>query len=211
MILVLIGMVIGVGIGTAKSHQPTAAQVAKADRNFERSMDACLNGKFIKESRLPAGQTLETWCSDTVNRSDYHIVTSGTVLDVSGLAEMLKAMSFLLIVIGVVIGASSVGADWQSGSMATLLTWDPRRIRVLLVRVAVVAVVVLVLALALQTVLSLMLAAGAALRGVTITPPGFWADVAQVILRIGGGGGRSRRSSASRSHRSAGARRRRSG
>lgn len=184
MILVLIGMAIGVGIGTVKSHQPTAAQVAKADRNYERSMNACLNGKFIKASQLPAGQTLDTWCADTVNRSDYHIVTGGTVLDVSGLAEMLKAMSFLLIVIGVVIGASSVGADWQSGNMATLLTWEPRRIRVLLVRVAVVAAVVFLLALALQTVFSLMLSAGAALRGVTITPPGFWAEVAQVILRI---------------------------
>jgi ABC-2 type transport system permease protein len=183
-ILALAITFIGVGIGAARSHNPTASEVAQADREFSRSLHACLKGKFVNEARLPSGEALETWCARTVNRTDFHVSGGGTVLEVSGLADMLKATSFLLIVLGVVIGASSVGADWQSGTMATLLVWEPRRLRVLLVRVAIVMAAVFVLAVLLQVALSLALLAGSALRGDASTPSGFLREVAQVVLRI---------------------------
>jgi len=34
-----------------------------------------------------------------------------------------------------VIGASSIGAEWQARSITTLLTWEPRRARVLAAKV----------------------------------------------------------------------------
>jgi ABC-2 type transport system permease protein len=188
-VLALLGIVVGVGIGTIKSHKPTLNDVARADRSFTRDMRSCLNGDLVDEQRLPAGETFETWCPQVVLRGDHpasaFASSNGTVLQLSGLQDVLKGTSFLLIVIGIVIGASSVGADWQSGSMATLLTWEPRRMRVLLVRVLVVALAVLVLALSLQVVLSLAMAVGAALRGDTTLPPGYITDVIEVILRVG--------------------------
>jgi ABC-2 type transport system permease protein len=183
-ILALVGILVGVGIGTAKSHKPTAVEVAHGDRVYAHDVRSCLNGRFIKEAQLPPGETLETWCADNVRRGQY-VFSSGTVLQLSGLEDILKGTSFLLIVIGLVIGASSVGADWQSESMATLLTWEPRRIRVLLTRVLVVMVVVFALAVVLQALLSFAMTAGSALRGASTTPPGFLTDVVEVTLRVG--------------------------
>ncbi len=97
----------------------------------------------------------------------------------------MKGSSFILIVLGLVIGASSVGADWQAGTMAALLTWEPRRVRIFLVRAAVVLASVFVLAVALQSLLALEYAAAAALRGTTLGTGGPWLrGVAGTVLRI---------------------------
>lgn len=188
-VLALVGILVGVGIGTVKSHKPTPNDAARAERAFTRATKSCLDGEFINERRLPAGETFETWCPQTVRRTDYRagVFASGrgTVLQLSGLEGVLKGTAFLMLVIGIVIGASSVGADWQSGSMGTLLTWEPRRVRVLLVRMAVVALVVLVLTILLQAALAFAMAAGAALRGDTTLPAGSVTDVIEVILRVG--------------------------
>jgi hypothetical protein len=84
-----------------------------------------------------------------------------------------------------VIGASSVGADWQQGTMGTLLTWEPRRVRVFAVRVVTIALVVAVLSLALQALLALGIAFVAATRGSVRGTDGAWvADVVATAGRI---------------------------
>ena len=121
-------------------------------------------------------------------------VTIGTInshpgheLQLFSLPDMLKGTAFILIVIGLVIGASSVGADWQTGGMSTILTWEPRRVMVLLGRTLVVVVSAFALAVALQAVLSFAIAGGASLRGSTVDTGGTWLrGVVGVILRIGG-------------------------
>jgi ABC-2 type transport system permease protein len=55
---------------------------------------------------------------------------------------------------GLVIGAGFIGAEWGSGTMAALLTWEPRRIRVLASKLITV-IVVLVLAGVLAMLLAL--------------------------------------------------------
>jgi ABC-2 type transport system permease protein len=110
----------------------------------------------------------------------------GSLLELFSLPDILRGTSFIVFVIGLVIGGSSVGADWQHGTMAALLTWEPRRVRVFLTRAAVVAIFVFVFAVVLQLALSLLLAAGAALRGGTGETGGAWLrDVAGTLLRIG--------------------------
>ncbi|MEA2591147.1 MAG: hypothetical protein QOD62_978 [Actinomycetota bacterium] len=69
--------------------------------------------------------------------------------------------------LGFVIGTSFIGAEWASGTMASLLTWEPRRIRVLLAKLAapiVVLVVVGAVAVALGLAGSWLIAA---IRGTT--------------------------------------------
>ena len=97
-----------------------------------------------------------------------HPNTSGAI-ELARLPDIMENVSFILIVFGLVIGASSVGADWQAGSMATLLSWEPRRIRVFLVRLLVVVVTVLLVAAALQALLALLYALVASTRGTTST------------------------------------------
>jgi ABC-type transport system involved in multi-copper enzyme maturation permease subunit len=111
----------------------------------------------------------------------------GSQLQLFSLPDILRGTSFIVFVIGVVIGGSSVGADWQHGTMAALLTWEPRRVRIFLTRAVVVMIFVFVFAVVLQIALSLMLAAGASLRGDTGETGGAWLrEVAGVMLRVGG-------------------------
>ena len=111
----------------------------------------------------------------------------GSELQLSSLPDILRGTSFVVFLIGVVIGGSSVGADWQQGTMAALLTWEPRRVRVFLTRAVVVMSFVFVIAVVLQVALSLMLAAAASVRGDTGGTGGTWLrEVAGVTLRVGG-------------------------
>lgn len=111
----------------------------------------------------------------------------GSQLQLFSLPDILRGTSFIVFVIGVVIGGSSVGADWQHGTMAALLTWEPRRVRVFFSRAVVVMIFVLVFAVVLQIAFSLMLAAGASLRGDTGETGGAWLrEVAGITLRVGG-------------------------
>jgi ABC-2 type transport system permease protein len=45
--------------------------------------------------------------------------------------DLVTTLAALLSVVGFVIGASFVGAEWSSGGMANLLLWRPRRLQVL--------------------------------------------------------------------------------
>lgn len=45
--------------------------------------------------------------------------------------DLVTTLAALLAVVGFVIGASFVGAEWSSGGMANLLLWRPQRLRVL--------------------------------------------------------------------------------
>jgi ABC-type transport system involved in multi-copper enzyme maturation permease subunit len=106
-------------------------------------------------------------------------------LELAGLPDILKGISFILIVFGLVIGASSVGADWQAGSMATLLAWEPRRTRVFVARVLVVVLTVFVVAVALQGLLAGLFLLVADLRKTTELAPGVGRASEGAILRVG--------------------------
>lgn len=179
-ILAVIGIVVGVTIGAVQSKKP---DLIAARRAYEDTRQRCLTGGFIPEDQLPPDVTIEEFCADNVRLETF---IQGS-LRLSSLSDLLKGTAFILIVLGLVIGASSAGADWQAGTMAALLTWEPRRIRVFVVRIAVVVVSVLVLAVALQSVFSIALAAAAKLRGTTVDTGSPWlTGVVWTVLRIAG-------------------------
>lgn len=107
-------------------------------------------------------------------------------LFLSQLPDFLQGIAFFLIVIGLMIGASSVGADWQQATIGTLLVWEPRRTRILLVRACVIVVVVFALSMLLEALFGLAIAAGAAWRGSTAEIPDGWLrSVVGAAARIG--------------------------
>jgi hypothetical protein len=100
--------------------------------------------------------------------------------------NVLEGTSFLLLVGGWVAGASFVGAEWQAGSMVTLLTWEPGRLRVLVAKSFACAAGLFALAVAIQTLFGLALWLVAATRGTTVGTDGAWLrGVVGVILRVG--------------------------
>ena len=65
--------------------------------------------------------------------------------------ERILGVTVIFLAIGGLLGgASMVGADWRAGTVSTLLTWEPRRVRFAVARFAAVAVCAFAIALALQ-------------------------------------------------------------
>ena len=89
-----------------------------------------------------------------------------------------------------VVGASAVGAEWHTGSMTTTLTWEPRRIRLLLAKAAAVVVFAVIATVAVQALLGSALAP-AALKGPDVQAcfgpcgprPGWFPSAAGIVLR----------------------------
>ncbi len=104
----------------------------------------------------------------------------------SDLPEVLRGLSFIAILIGLVIGASSIGASWQSGTITTLLTWEPRRTRVALVRAGVVAAGVFLLVAMLLGSFAGLYMLTTSLRGSTSVSSGWAGEVIGVVLRVSG-------------------------
>ena len=101
------------------------------------------------------------------------------------LPEVLMGTSLILIAIGWILGASAIGAEWHTGHVTTILTWEPRRGRVIVAKVAASLISVFVLTYALQAVLGAALAVDAAARGSTAGVDAAWlAETADVALRV---------------------------
>jgi ABC-2 type transport system permease protein len=98
--------------------------------------------------------------------------------------EFLTTISVLCYLLLVVLGASAVGAEYRAGTVTTVLTWEPRRVRLLLARFTATAVVAVVFFLVIHLVFVAGWALGAGLRGTTDgADGGFWRDLVFVLLR----------------------------
>lgn len=88
-------------------------------------------------------------------------------------AALLTAAAPLALT-GLIIGAASLGADYSSRALATLLTWEPRRLRVLASRATAAATVTLAASLAAQLLLIGALAPAVFAHGTNTTPLTQW-------------------------------------
>lgn len=175
------GIVLGIAIATVNSRPPSAESEAVAERAYRDELARCLDGEYGEVP--PDSPDVETWCDEMV-RPEMFSVDSG--LRLSGLNGLIQGLATLTVVLAIVIAASLVGADWSAGSMATLLTWEPRRFAVFAVRAAVAAVTVFAVSVALLSLFAVLFFIGVSLRGTTIGADGWLGEVAGSILRIGG-------------------------
>ncbi len=111
-------------------------------------------------------------------------VNSNGQFQLTTLRDVFLGTSSFLVIAGTVLGASFIGAEWHAGTLTTLLTWEPRRLRVFAAKLVAATVVIFLLAMFLQAVLGLVLAFVAALRGITEGTDAAWLrSVAGVALR----------------------------
>ena len=102
-----------------------------------------------------------------------------------GLPDVLMGTALVLVSVGWMLGASAIGADWHAGHLTTILTWEPRRGRVLFAKIAAALSGVFVLSLVIQALLGVALAAAAAGAGSTAGTDSAWlAESAGVALRV---------------------------
>lgn len=87
--------------------------------------------------------------------------------------------------LGVVLGASAIGAEWAAGTFAGLLTWEPRRLRVLAAKLLALVAMVVTIAAAAVAVQLLVYWAIAGTRG---TLAGTTSTVVEAIIWRGARG-----------------------
>lgn len=119
------------------------------------------------------------------------IVVAGVIVyftqayEISALPNALRGASLVLLSVGWMLGASAIGAEWHSGHLTTILTWEPRRWRAIVAKIVACISGVFVLSLLAQAFLGLALWIDAAGTGSTAGADGSWlADSAAAAFRI---------------------------
>jgi hypothetical protein len=119
------------------------------------------------------------------------IVATGVIVlltqeyDLVGLPDVLMGTSLVLVSVAWILGASGIGADWHAGHVTTILTWEPRRGRVMLAKIVASLTSVFVVSLVIQALLGAALAVAAAGAGSTAGADAAWlTESAGVALRV---------------------------
>jgi ABC-type transport system involved in multi-copper enzyme maturation permease subunit len=109
------------------------------------------------------------------------------IADLPPLVNGIVMMPGLMLLVGAVVaGGSMVGAEWQAGSLITLLTWEPRRSRLLAARMIAAALVGFAIALALLSLFTLLVWITAATKGELPDGTDWWVTYGGVVLRLSG-------------------------
>lgn len=181
LVLLLLGFLAGVVI-TALSHSRLSpALLAEAEQR--RAESVAMEQQFREECLREAervGESPEMFCGPAPNAEE---IPLEAFVDKAPF-ELAGSLPIGAIAVGVgtaallfLLGATYIGAEWSTRSMAALLTWEPRRLRVFASKLAVLAVFAVLVALVMQL---LWVAAGwliAATRGTTERGPDFWGDL----------------------------------
>ena len=155
--------VLGAGaIAFLVSRDTDAASLAQAQAARQVEVQRCITGQLEGvPADVPADHRAE-FCEQgfipPVQDRRFHY---------EHLPEILVGTSGFAIILGWLLGASLVGAEWHAGTMATLLTWEPRRVRVLVAKLVAAGTLVFALTVVLQLLLGAALLPAGLLRGTT--------------------------------------------
>jgi ABC-2 type transport system permease protein len=175
----LVATAVGLVIAAFQSTPPTDAAIAAAQARAREEFANCLvtdwEDVFIEGS-------LEEFCrvnfGDPTQYMDSH-------LKLADLPSVLEGISSITSILALVVGASVVAVSWQTGTISTIFTWEPRRLRWFAARILVIAAGVFVMTVLIVAFLSAGLAIAAMLRGSTVGINGEWrSDVLTTWLRI---------------------------
>ena len=104
----------------------------------------------------------------------------------SGTGDNLLTTAALFLVVGAAIcGASVAGAEWRAGTMTTMLTWMPSRVRLHGARTLSAALLAFVISLSLQVLYLACALPAVVVNGSTAgTDASWWAALVLAMLRI---------------------------
>jgi ABC-2 family transporter protein len=163
------------GLIAGHSSTDVTGATARANTELQQQYQSCLSAvgqpgggptKQDCDSELPAGQVKD--CLAHLAAQPVPGVTAADCRNNAGsnpyyndprfhfaehAKDLLTGAAFILMAVGLVVAASSVGAEWQAGTFASLLTWEPRRQRVLAAKLVAPVIAIAVLAVTLGAVL----------------------------------------------------------
>ena len=198
--LALVGIIIaGVSVYLTHGH-PTAADFAGRAARQER-IEKCVRGEIGPSAgstaeNPPSGPFAEPAAPSpyTQERRDYceYSPSSGVgpgrefpePYRYASLDETFMGVSIPLLMLAWVLAASFGGAEWRAGTVATLLTWEPRRLRVFAAKAIAAIAVGVALYVAVLVVLSLALLPAGLVRGnMSGVDPGWAWSLSGVLAR----------------------------
>jgi ABC-type transport system involved in multi-copper enzyme maturation permease subunit len=181
--LMLLAIVITGVVVAVHSAAPSSEQYRQGRLQRASSVAECVRDPERYGVPPNPGETQEQACARAAGPLSHWVVDKR--FDLNGLRDIFAGTSFVLAAIGLIAGASFIGAEWHWGTVATLLTWEPRRTRVLLTKVAVCVLAVFALLLLVEVVLGGVLWLDAATRGITsgTGSASWWRSVAGVVVR----------------------------
>jgi ABC-type transport system involved in multi-copper enzyme maturation permease subunit len=94
--------------------------------------------------------------------------------DLVDLKQVFRGTSVSLLLLGIALAASFIGAEWGAGTMTTLLTWEPRRGRVYAAKLLAAAIFAFVSAIVVMVLLGLALLPSALAHGSTAGVNSSW-------------------------------------
>jgi ABC-2 type transport system permease protein len=174
----LLATAVGLVIAAFDSDPPTDAQIAAAEAKAREEYASCLAADY---EGVQFETTLEEYCNDSSADPTNYMPSH---LKLADLPKVLEGVSSITSILGLVIGASFVAASWQTGTISTILSWEPRRLRWFAARIIVIAVGVFGITLVIAAFLSAGLAVAAWLRGTTLVDTAWWSDVLTTSLRV---------------------------
>ena len=133
-------------------------------------------------SNFPSGCTTQTFIS---NAPHDHRLKIG-----ANLSDTIRGTGVAIVLLAFVLGASFIGAELAVGSVGAQLTFEPRRVRVIVTKAVAVGVGAALLAISLLLYIALLQAIGSSLRGVVSGLDAAWfaqraGDVGRVAAATG--------------------------
>lgn len=150
LVLVLLGLAVVLGTTAYESRAPSAADRARAETLAERArremppieeqIKECEEAQARGEGPPP-----DVDCREVIREPRAEdFLEDRTFRFSQEIGGRVVGFAVVLALFGFVVGASFVGAEWAAGTLATLLTWEPRRLRVLAAKVVGLATVLAV-------------------------------------------------------------------
>lgn len=175
----LLATAVGLVIAAFDSEPPTDAVIAAAEVRAQEEVASCLTADY---EGVQFEGTLEEFCRETFGDPTEYMPSHLRLVD---LPAVLEGISSITSILALVVGASAVAVSWQTGTISTILTWEPRRLHWFAARILVIVVGVSVTTLTILAFLSAGLAAAASIRGSTLGIDGaWWSDVLTTSLRV---------------------------
>ena len=151
-------------------------------RAQEREVQRCLSGRYGPVPDDP--QEARAFCE-----SQFSLEASDPRMHLTDISDILLGISVLIMILMWLVGASFIGAEWRHGTITTLLTWEPRRVRLMLTKVAAVVLFGFVVSLLIQLAVAAAVGPSAYAFGTTSGADSAWlSDLIRQSLRIAGVG-----------------------
>jgi ABC-2 type transport system permease protein len=182
-LLALAGIVTAAVLTFLNTEGVSDAEMARRRQAARAEVADCLAGGPVpqvegRDGPPPGVARTENFCEFVAGGVD------DPRFELTSLKGILQGTTAPLVVVAWLIGASVIGSDWQSRTITTILTWEPRRARVLLTKAFACILVASLFAVLAQALLGAALLPSAYLHGTTAGAGGKWfVSVLGVLLR----------------------------